>query len=179
MKKLTLLVSLLFAQLTVSQTAVDNDTLEIWTVFSTGNFVRQHAERIVAQKWPFSIKGVAGDVVSDELMDTVTLHNQRIWKYLDLNGYVDSKNQFEMDMGQEVQRIQKAVDIADAHPKVKKLLDKWRKSGRQPYTELKKLSLVSYEFFLYSFDLNHLEEEQKLELQYRVNYDTEEIIFTE
>jgi hypothetical protein len=148
------------------------DTLEIWTLFSKGNFVNLNAERIVEKKWPFKIKGIAGDVFPEELMDSVDIHNKRVWNYLDAHGYVNSQKEFETELVSEIKRIKKAVDIANADKRVKALIEKWRKDERLNYTELNKLSDVKYEFLLFSFEIDGLPTEHRFELKYIADLDT-------
>src|SRR5690606_28316561 len=147
----------------------------IWTLFSIGNFVNQNAERIVEKKWPFKIKGIAGDSFTLDLIDSVEVHNDRIWNYLEENGYSDSKKKFEADLLKEINRIKKAVEISNSDKNIIALSEKWRKNKRQNYTELNKLSNVKYEFLLYSFDINDLDKEQTLELNYIVDLSKEKI----
>lgn len=151
------------------------DTLEIWTLFSIGNFVNQNAERIVEKKWPFKIKGIAGDAFPEDLIDSLELHNQPIWQYLDANGYSDSKKKFEADLVAEIKRIKKAVEISNSDKKVVALFEKWRKNERQNYTELNKLNDEKYEFLLYSYDMNDLDKGQDFELKYIVDLNKEKI----
>ena len=175
MKNAIIILMLLISNLTFAQIEKKNDTLEIWTLFSIGNFVNQNAERIVEKNWPFKIKGIAGDTFVEDLIDSVEIHNNRVWTYLDANGYSDSKKKFETDLLTEIKRIKKAVDISNSDKKVVSLFEKWRKNGQQNYTELNKLSDEKYEFSLYSFDVNDLDKVQTFELKYLVDLDKEKI----
>ncbi len=129
MKKLIIILTLLIFNLTSAQIEKKSDTLEIWTLFSIGNFVNQNAERIVEKKWPFKIKGIAGDAFLEDLIDSLEIHNNKVWKYLDENGYSDSKEKFEKDLLAEIKRIKKAINISNSDRKVIALFDKWRKKG--------------------------------------------------
>lgn len=169
MKKLIIIFTLLISNLTYTQIEKRTDTLEIWTLFSRGNFINQNAERIVEKNWPFKIKGIAGDTFAEDLIDSVEIHNNRIWNYLDANGYSDSKKKFETDLLREIKRIKKAVDISNSDKKVIALFDKWRKNGLHNFTKLNKLSDVKYEFSLYSFDVNDLDKDQTFEMRFIVN----------
>ena len=179
MKSLFMTVTLLISNVTAAQIEKNTDTLEIWTLFSIGNFVNQNAERIIEKKWPFKIKGIAGDVFQEELMDSVESHNNKIWNYLDANGYAKSRKQFETDLLTEIKQIKKAVYISDANEKVRALFDTWGQNGRQNHTKLNKLSDLKYEFLLYSFDLTDLNKVETLELKYIVDLDQEQITIIE
>ena len=175
MKNLIIILTLLIFNLTSAQIEKKMDTLEIWTLFSIGNFANQNAERIVEKKWPFKIKGIAGDSFVEDMIDSVEVHNNRIWKYLDANGYSDSKKKFETDLLTEIKRIKKAVDISNSDKKVNALFDKWRKNGLHNFTKLNKLSDVKYEFLLYSFDINDLEKKETFELKFISDLEKEKI----
>lgn len=175
MKKLIIPLILFITHLASAQVEKTSDTLEIWTLFSIGNFVNQNAERIVEKKWPFKIKGVAGDAFVEDLIDSVEIHNNKVWTYLDAHGYSESKKAFKSDLLAEINRIKKAVQISDADKRIMDLFEKWRKSERQNYTQLNKLSDIKYEFVLYSFDINKLDEGQRFELKYITDLENERI----
>ena len=175
MKKLIFILTLLISNSTTAQIENKVDSLEILTLFSVGNFVNQNAERIVEKNWPFTIKGIAGDVFPEEWIDSVEACNSKIWKYLDANGYFNSKRKFETELLSEIKRIKKAVDLSDSDKKVISLLNKLRTNGRLNFTELNKLSDVKYEFLLYSFDINDLDKGHIFELKYIADLDKEKI----
>jgi hypothetical protein len=177
MKKIITIITLVISYLSVAQTVKETDTLEVWTLYSSGNFVNENAERIVAKNWPFRIKGIAGDVFTEEVADSVEIHNSNIWKHLDSNGYSDAKKKFESDMRAEITRIKKAVEMADSEPMVDDLLRKLREKKRQNYTELKKLSPEKYEFTLYSFDVSDLDKGQSFEMKFIADLSTSKILF--
>lgn len=179
MKHFFITVTLLMSGLTSAQIEHKADTLEIWTLCSVGNFVNQNTERIVEKKWPFKIKGIAGDVFPEELIDFIESHNNTVWSYLDANGYAEPRKHFETDLLSEIKRIKQAVAISNSDKKVKALLDTWRQNGRHNYTKLNKLSDVKYEFLLYSFDMNDLNKEETFELKYIVDLDKEQITVIE
>jgi hypothetical protein len=176
MKKIVVIVTFLISNLGVAQMEKKTDTLEVWTLFSTGNFVNENAERIVAKNWPFRIKGIAGDVFTEEVANSVEIHNSNIWKHLDSNGYSDAKKKFESDMRAEIKQIKKAVEMADSEPMVNDLLRKLREKKRQNYTELKKLTNEKYQFTLYSFDLNDLDKGQTFEMIFIADVNTHKIL---
>ena len=95
MKILTNILILLISNLTLAQIEKKNDTLEVWTLFSIGNFVNQNAGKIIEKEWPFKVKGIAGDSFIESLIDSVEIHNNKIWNYLDSNGYSNSKKKIE------------------------------------------------------------------------------------
>ena len=175
MKILTNILILLISNLTLAQIEKKNDTLEVWTLFSIGNFVNQNAEKIIEKEWPFKIKGIAGDSFIESLIDSVEIHNNKIWNYLDSNGYPNSKKKFESDLLAEIIRIKKVVNISNSNKKVISLFDKWRKNGRHNYTELNKLNDFKYEFLLYSFDVKDLDKGQTFELKYIVDLKKEKV----
>jgi hypothetical protein len=161
------------SNLTGAQIDKKSDTLEIWTLFSIGNFVNQNAERIVEKEWPFKIKGVAGDSFLEELIDSVEIHNKRIWTSLDSNGYTDSKKKFESDLLSEVKRIKKAVEISLENKIISELYSNLRKIKLQNYTELYKINDNYYEFKVYSFDLENIEKEQVFECKFDTDLKTQ------
>lgn len=175
MQKLITILILLISNLTSAQIEKETDTLEIWTLFSIGNFVNQNAERIVEKKWPFKIKGIAGDAFAEDLIDSVEIHNNRVWNYLDANGYSNSKKKFKTDLLTEIKQIKKAVDISNSDKKVIALFDKWREKGLHNFTKLNKLSNVKYEFLLYSFDINDLDRVETFELKYIADLEKDKI----
>ncbi len=166
MRKIIPILAFIITRLSFGQVDKAPDTLEVWTVFSTGNFVNQNAEKIVAKNWPFRIKGIAGDAISEGIIDSLQLHNNRVWNYLDANGYNNSKEEFESELLQENNRIKKAVEISNSDKNVSELYAKLRKSGLQNYTELSKINNTRYEFTVYSYDLNHLEKDQVFEMKF-------------
>ncbi|WP_417888205.1 hypothetical protein [Zunongwangia sp.] len=165
MKILTNILILLISNLTLAQIEKKNDTLEIWTLFSIGNFVNQNAEKIIEKEWPFKVKGIAGDSFVEGLIDSVEIHNNKIWNYLDSNGYSNSKKKFESDLLAEIIRIKKAVEISQSNKTVAELYAKLRKRNLQNYTELKKVNNTKYEFTIFSFDLKNIEKEQEFEFK--------------
>ncbi|MCL7765452.1 hypothetical protein MPF19_18700 [Polaribacter sp. Z014] len=166
MKILTNILILLISNLTLAQIEKKNDTLEIWTLFSIGNFVNQNAEKIIEKEWPFKVKGIAGDSFVEGLIDSVEIHNNKIWNYLDTNGYSNSKKKFESDLLAEIIRIKKAVEISQSNKTVSELYTKLRKRKLQNYTELKKENNTKYEFTVFSFDLKNLERKQDFEFKF-------------
>ena len=166
MKILTNILILLISNLTLAQIEKKNDTLEIWTLFSIGNFVNQNAEKIIEKEWPFKVKGIAGDSFVEGLIDSVEIHNNKIWNYLDTNGYSNSKKKFESDLLAEIIRIKKAVEISQSNKTVSELYTKLRKRKLQNYTELKKENNTKYEFTVFSFDLKNLERVQDFEFKF-------------
>lgn len=175
MKNLTLILSLIISHLSLAQVEKKTDSLEIWTLFSFGNFINQNAEKIVQKDWPFKIKGIAGDSFPEDLIDSVEVHNNKIWNYLDSIGYSDSKKKFESDLLAEIIQIKKAVEISKTDKKIAQLFEKWRKNKRQNYTELKKINDTKYEFILYSFDTNDLDKGQTFETKFIVDLTKEKI----
>tara|TARA_R110002051_G_scaffold65517_1_gene118759 strand:- start:196 stop:735 length:540 start_codon:yes stop_codon:yes gene_type:complete len=165
MKILTNILILLISNLTLAQIEKKNDTLEIWTLFSIGNFVNQNAEKIIEKEWPFKVKGIAGDSFVEGLIDSVEIHNNKIWNYLDSNGYSNSKEKFESDLLAEIIRIKKAVEISQSNKTVAELYAKLKKRNLQNYTELKKVNNTKYEFTIFSFDLKNIEKVQDFELK--------------
>lgn len=175
MKNLTIILTILISNLTLAQVDKKSDSLEIWNLFSIGNFINQNAEKIIEKEWPFKIKGIAGDSFTEDLIDSVEVHNNKIWNYLDSNGYFDSKKKFESDLLTEIIQIKKAVEISNTEKKVTDLFKKWRKKKRQNYTELNKINDKKYEFILYSFDINDLDKGQTFETKFIVDITKEEI----
>jgi len=177
MQRLIIILILIISNVTNAQIEKKTDTLEIWT-FSIGNFINQNAEKIVSEKYPFNIKAVAGDVITEETIRDVEIHNKKIWNHLNSIGFSKTEKRFKSDLLNEIKQIKKAVDISNSDKYVIALFDKWRKNGRQNYTELNNLSDVQYEFLLYSFDLNDLDKEQTFELKYIADLDKEIIKIT-
>ena len=175
MKILTNILILLISNLTLAQIEKKNDTLEVWTLFSIGNFVNQNAEKIIEKEWPFKIKGIAGDSFIESLIDSVEIHNNKIWNYLDSNGYSNSKKKFEADLLAEIIRIKKALEISQSNRKVSELYAKLRKRKLQDYTELKKENNTKYEFTVFSFDLKNIEKEQNFEFKFTSDLKKEKI----
>lgn len=166
MKNLTIILTLLISNLTLAQIEKKSDTLEIWTLFSIGNFVNHNAEKIIEKEWPFKIKGIAGDSFIEGLIDSVEIHNNKIWNFLDSNGYSDSRKKFELDLLAEIIRIKKAVKISQSNKTVSKLYERLRRNELQNYTELKKENNDNYEFTIYSFDLKNIDKKQVFEMKF-------------
>ena len=166
MRKIFSILAFLISNLSFAQIDKISDTLEIWTVFSTGNFANENAEKIVEKNWPFKIKGIAGDTFSEDIIDSIDVHNKRIWNYLDSIGYSNSKEKFESDLLEEIRQIKKAVEISNSHKKVSDLYKNLRKKNLQNYTELIKKDQYKYEFIVYSFDLDNLDKEESFELKF-------------
>ena len=81
------------------------------------------------------------------MVDSVEVHNNRVWTYLDANGYSESKKEFQSDLLTEIKRIKKLYDFL-MRTKNKWVIWKMEKSEQQNYTELGKLSDERYEFLL-------------------------------
>ncbi|TDU33723.1 hypothetical protein BXY82_3019 [Gelidibacter sediminis] len=175
MKYLFTIVVILISNLSLGQVEKTSDTLEIWTVFSIGNFINQNAEKIIEKNWPFKIKGIAGDAFSEELIDDIQMHNEKVWNYLDSNGYSDSKKTFETDLLSEIKRIKNAVEISNSNPEIADLLITLKNNKRQNHTELTKINVHTYQFKLYSFEVDKPENGEKLEKIFRVNVVTNTI----
>ena len=155
------------------------DTLEVWTVYSAGSFTNKNAERIVEKDWPFTLKTVGGDIFDEYLMDSLEIHNNRIWAYLDSNGYTDSKDKFQTDLLSEINRIKKAQETAESNKSVYDLLTRLQKNNRLNYTELIKIDDENYEFSVYSFDPENLDEKQILEMVFTVELRNEKVVIVE
>jgi len=165
MKNIIYILAFLITNLSFGQIDTISDTLEVWTLFSTGNFINQNAEKIVQKDWPFKIKGVAGDAIPEGLIDSVEIHNKRVWNYLDSNGYSDSKENFESDLLEEIKRIKKALEITHSNKAVSELFDNLRKRNLQSYSELNKINKDKYEFKIYSYDLDNLEKDDVFKIK--------------
>ncbi len=50
-----------------SQSQIKTDTLELWTLFTSGDFLNENAHRLTVQNWPFNYVSKAGDTFDDEL----------------------------------------------------------------------------------------------------------------
>lgn len=112
-------------------------------------------------------------------MDSLEIHNNRIWAFLDSIGYTNSKDKFQTDLLAEINRIKKAQIIAESDKIVCNLFTKLQKTNRQNYTELKKINDENYEFIVYSFDLENLDEKQILEMIFAVDLRNEKAIILE
>jgi hypothetical protein len=99
------------------------------------------------------------------LIYSVESQNNRVWNYLDSNGYTNSKEKFESDLLEEIKRIKKAVEITNSHKAVSDLFFNLREKNLHRYEELNKLNNNEYQFKIYSYDLNNLEEDAVLELK--------------
>jgi hypothetical protein len=165
MKRLSLILFILIINLTNAQIERKSDNLEIWT-FSIGNFIQLNAEKIIEKKYPFKIVGVAGDAITEELIDSVKIHNRKIWNYLDSNGYSISKTTFESDLESEISRIKLAIAISQSNEIISKLLSDLSERNLQNYTELNKINDEIYEFRIYSFDLKNIDKEQLFEMKF-------------
>ncbi|MGV6844555.1 MAG: hypothetical protein ACWA42_00325 [Lutibacter sp.] len=176
MKKIALyiLFSLIF-NLAFSQTVKEKDTLELWTMFSIGNFVNENAHRIVSEKWPFKTKSMTGDVIWKKLTDSIENHNKAIWKYLDHNGFENSEKKYQSEFNSERNRIQKAVDLSFNHPKIIKLYEKLRVENRVNYTKLRKINNSNYEFTIFSFKISEINKSEKLEFKIIINLNKNKI----
>lgn len=174
-KSLIVLLVLLFSNLALSQIENKSDSLEIWTLFSIGNFVNHNTEKILEKEWPFKIKGIAGDSFAEELIDSVEIHNNKIWDFLNSNGYSDSKKKFESDYIAEAGRINEALNLLNKNKILSELFQSLRKNKRQIYTELKKINDIKYEFTLYSFDQENTGKGQIFEKKFFVDLNEQKI----
>ncbi|MBC8884132.1 hypothetical protein H9X57_14540 [Flavobacterium piscinae] len=84
------------------------DSLEIWT-YSIGNFVNLNAEKIIERKFPFKIKAVSGDVLSEESIESIEKHNSKVWNYIDSLGYNNIKEEYNLELKAEINRIKKQL----------------------------------------------------------------------
>lgn len=145
-----------------------NDTLEIWTC-SIGNFVSLNAEKFIEDKYPFKIKAVAGDVLSHELIETIDNHNNQVWSYLYSIGYNGIKEDYNSELKAEINRIQKAIEISKSHKKINKLYLKLKKQNLEEHTKLVKTNDNNYSFRVYSFNLDKIETNEILEMEFVVD----------
>ncbi len=176
MKNIISILAFLITNLSFGQIDKISDTLEVWTLFSTGNFINQNAEKIVQKDWPFKIKGVAGDAIPEGLIDSVEIHNKRVWNYLDSIGYSNSKENFESDLLEEIKRIKKAVEITHSNKAVTELFDNLHKKNLHRYDELNKINKDKYEFKIYSYDLDNLEKDEVFEMKIITDLKSEKAI---
>ena len=153
--------------MTIGQIEKKSDSLEIWT-YSIGNFFNLNAEKIIEKKYPFKVKAIAGDVITEHLSDSIENHNNEVWNYLDLKGYSSLKEKYKLDLNAEIGRIKKAVEISQMNKIVYKLYSDLEKLNLQNYTELDKINDNNYNFKVYSFDLKNLDKEQILEMKFTV-----------
>ena len=165
MKKTIIIIFLLFNTIAIfSQETNSNKTLELWTIFTIGDFVNENAHKIVSESWPFKTKSVAGDIIPEGLIDSVRNHNKRIWDKLDSMGIKNAEEKYYSELYEERTRIEKAIDILMKSQIVIALFKELRVNQCLNYTKLIKMESTKYQFDIYSFDLNGLDKPEQFEI---------------
>ncbi|RXR34779.1 hypothetical protein EQG68_02395 [Flavobacterium piscinae] len=144
------------------------DSLEIWT-YSIGNFVNLNAEKIIERKFPFKIKAVSGDVLSEESIESIEKHNSKVWNYIDSLGYNNIKEEYNLELKAEINRIKKAIEISKSNKRITKLYLKLKDQNLGNFIKLSKKDNNIYNFKVYSFDLNKIENNENLILDFSID----------
>ena len=170
---------LLIINYTFSQTENTNEKLEIWTMFSTGNIINENAHKFASEKWPFSTKSLTGCTGTEQEIDSIENHNQKIWEYLDNNGYVNSKKLYQQDFQIENNRIKKAIDLSKQNSDISNLYENIRKLKLENYTKITKINDKEYKFTVFSYSLENLNKPEKVELTFIAEIERNKITIME
>lgn len=76
--------------------------LEYWTYGLPNSVYQQKAEEVISRKWGFSIKSIAGCVVTQGLLDSVKQHNLVVDKSLSAKYGKDWNDRYRKELEAEV-----------------------------------------------------------------------------
>lgn len=82
--------------------------MEIWTVFTTEDFVNDNAHRITSENWPFKYKSKAGDCFDDFLSKIIENHNEKLWEHIMNIGFKKPEKLYYEQYNNERKRIEYA-----------------------------------------------------------------------
>jgi hypothetical protein len=168
-----ILLLLIYSQV-FSQVHPKSDSLELWTLFTTGDFVNDNANKIASKNWPFKYISKAGDCFTDELADSLKLHNNYLWKTLTNSGYINPEENYNSEFTAERERIMTCVEIVTKDSIFRQLKKRLIEETRMDYTQLIKVSETVYLFEVSSFFLNGSSE--RFEKSFTVNLKTKTVI---
>jgi len=152
-----------------SQQQNKTDTLEFWTLYTSGDFINENAHRFTVKSWPFIYVSKAGDAFDDELAEEVIRHNDQLWKVLTQNGYKDPEKDYYAEYEKERTRIEIAQKLIVNDSRFQQLNERLKTAQRMNYIQLSKNSNKLYVFEIYSFDLSDLSKDQLFELRLAAN----------
>lgn len=155
-----------------SQKESNQKCLELWTAFTMGDFTNLNAHKIASKDWPFKIISKTGDVVDRKILESIESHNDSIWRILEAKSYTEPKSKYFKQFKKEKKRIQTLLELVNNNSKVIKLNKSLNERSLNEYSELEKINDSIYLMKIYSFNMNNLSDELKLELKIEVNIDT-------
>ena len=141
------------------------DSLELWTLFTSGDFINENAHKITVRSWPFRYISKAGDTFDDELEAEVAKHNEKLWNILIQQGYIDPEKKYYEQYEKERARIELAQKLVINDSRFHKLNISLASSKRVNYTNLIKKSDNLYIFEIFSYDIKDLSKGQRFEIR--------------
>jgi hypothetical protein len=159
-----------------SQTQQKTDSLEIWTLFTIGDFVNDNAYKIASENWPFKYVSVAGDIFTEEFADSINNHNEKLWEALIKKGYSNPEENFYEQYKSERNRIESAEKIVINDSIFKQLDRRLIAENRMNYTRLRKESDTVYVFEIFSFDLKDQSSGDRFEMRLIVDLNMKKLM---
>ncbi|UBZ06767.1 hypothetical protein LDL76_15595 [Salegentibacter mishustinae] len=174
MKIFTLTVILLSSLSVFCQTLEENSR-ELWTVFTAGDFVNQNAHKIVTKDWPFKVKSKGGDVLDSLLIDKVEKNNAIIWKKLEAEGYNNPKENYYNQIKSEIRNIDKIIELINENKFLDRKMNGIIESKRIKLPELTKINDSLYQFNMSSVQLSDIDSTEKIEFKIVGNIYSDEL----
>ncbi|MEZ4809456.1 MAG: hypothetical protein R2819_03780 [Allomuricauda sp.] len=129
MKKIFYILILLVSFGGFSQESTDSDNQGQILYYGLMSYLRIKAMEFTAKEYNLEVKGVAGCVVSHELVDSVKSVHLRLWRKMDSIYGIGAKKRYEKNVELELAQIQKSYDIIKDKKDIKKLLRKEKREN--------------------------------------------------
>jgi Zn-dependent metalloprotease len=115
------------------------------------NYIYSKAQGFVADKWDIELLRVAGISVDRNIVDSVSIENESMWKRLDGALKLDSKKLFQKEVGAEIRKIVKAEKALKSNRAVKRLRRRIENRKVKTFSELEsKRNEWTYVYTIYS-----------------------------
>jgi hypothetical protein len=110
------------------ETESEGQQLQLWT-YGLPHFERQNAEYVVAKKWGFEFKAVAGCNVSNGLKRRADRHNKKAEAAIAKKYGSDWKEKFEKEVDLEFESQEKIIALIDSLDYIQKKQAELKKEG--------------------------------------------------
>jgi hypothetical protein len=129
---LLILLNNLLLSCNVQNNNADKGKLENGYTFLTyglPDMERQNSRNIISKKWGINFKSVAGCMVSEELVDSIKLVNEKVDRNIELKFGKDWNTKFEKEIGEEFEKEKIVTQILDKVDFIKKKDDQMHLEG--------------------------------------------------
>jgi len=169
LRKIIIILSLFISWNSFSQLKKSPDRI---LTYGLPNYNYQKAMEHIGKKWGIELYPVAACMVSQKLIDSVKIVNQKLWKKMDIIYGPDSEKKFRKETIAEMKRIIEVQNIFDSDRKIRKLKSKIEKIKKQTSSNLDSISADGniYYWTIYSIESKiNSEYKRKLEFKVKVN----------